>query len=80
MDRRAMTKARAKEYQDACTKARVLYIHAGGGSFAGLFDIIQKMDTGTLNKDKIYRLLTLNGRTVNSLCQKDELVRAWSQS
>ena len=75
-----MTEARAKEYQDACTAARVLYIRAGGGSFAKLFDIIENMDTGTLNKGKIYRLLTLNGRTVNSLCQNDELVRAWSQS
>lgn len=75
-----MTKRRAKEYENACTKARVLYIRAGGGSFAKLFDIIQNMDTGTLNKGKIYRLLTLNGRTVNALCQRDELVRAWSQS
>ena len=75
-----MTEARAKEYEKACTKARVLYIREGGGSFAKLFDIIQTMDTGTLNKGKIYRILTLNGRTVNSLCQKDELVRAWSQS
>ena len=75
-----MTKARAKEYQDACTEARVLYIRAGGGSFAKLFDIIENMDTGTLSKAKIYRLLTLNGRTVSALCQNDELVRAWSQS
>ena len=75
-----MTEARAKEYQDACTEARVLYIREGGGSFAKLFDIIQNMDTGTLNKGKIYRLLTLNGRTVNALCQRDELVKAWSQS
>ena len=75
-----MTEARAKEYQDACTEARVLYIQEGGGSFTKLLDIIHNMDTGTLNKAKIYRLLTLNGRTVNSLCQNDELVRAWSQS
>jgi hypothetical protein len=75
-----MTEARAKEYQDACTEARVLYIQAGGGSYAKLKEIIDNMNTGTLNKAKIYRLLTLDGRTVNALCQKDELVRAWSQS
>ncbi len=74
-----MTRKRAKAYEDACTKARILYIQEGGGHLA-LMRIIEQMDTQDLSKRKIYGILTNGGRTINSICQNDELVRAWSAS
>ena len=74
---KGVTRQRAFEYTNACTRARILYQRGGGGHLKALRKIVDEMDTGDLDKDHIYRILTRGNRLTDALWQKDELVKTW---